>query len=175
MIKRRLLVGVLLLGLSLPALASDVRKHGAGLGYVRGYVDSDAFADEIDFDGFSVFGKLGFTNHWGLLFSYRDMDSTESSIDDKYTQFGVHGVYLWRPARKVRPHVKFGAVRTDFEANLVGVGTLTDDGVNFSVGGGLEAGTQRYAFYADLDYTEMDFILIDLKIPNLTLGVMFKF
>ncbi len=162
--QRLLSAGMLLLSLSLPVPAADADRHGVGLGLANGNIDSDGSADENDFDGFSVYGRYGSTEHWGLLVSYRGLESDEPFIDNDYDQFGVHAVYRWRAGRIVRPHVKFGLVRTDFEARLTGGGRLTDNDNSFSFGGGLEVGKTRYAFFADADFADMDLILMTTRV-----------
>lgn len=181
----KLVRGSLILGLFLlatfPVLGAD-KRSGAGFGINSGTVDSDILPDELDFVGFTVFYKWGFTDTWGLFFSYREMEDDENLFlgeEDEYTQFGVHAVYMWRAGKRVRPHVKFGLAHTDFEAKIPGLPLLSDSDVTISVGGGLEAGSEKIAFFADFDYTEPEITLLgvsqDMEIGNLTLGIIFKF
>jgi hypothetical protein len=131
-------------------------KHGIGFGIDSGTLDSDPLPEALEFTGFTLFGKIGFTDNWGLFISVRDMEDDELLLggeEDSYTQIGVHAAYMWRPDMRVRPHVKFGIARTDFDAELPGNPTLSDDGVGISIGGGLEAGTQRVAFFGEADAT----------------------
>ena len=165
---------------SVPALAKDDRS-GVGLGFTSGIVDSDLLFEEINFLGYTVFWKFGFTDTWGLLVSYRDMEDDDILLfgeEDDYTQFGVHAVYMWRHGKRMRPHVKFGLAHTDLE----GTGpfpTISDDAVGLSIGGGFEAGSDRVAFYADYDFTapEMEFggFEDDVLFFNLNLGMIFKY
>ena len=65
---------VALLILVLPALAQENRS-GAGFALNHGVVDSDCSATtDVDFTGYSLFWKYGFTDPWGPLISYRDTD-----------------------------------------------------------------------------------------------------
>lgn len=82
---------------------------------------------------------------------------------------------MWRPGMGVRPHLKFGLARTDYEAKLPGFPKLSDDGTGISIGGGLEAGSQRVAFFGDCDFTSVSLFDEDFSIGNLTLGIIFKF
>src|SRR4029077_20385388 len=127
---------VLALILAAPAFAAEP-KSGIGFGLAGGVVDSDVLSDSLNFSGFTLFGKIGFTDHWGLAVSYRDMKDDENLAfgeEDSYTQTAVHAVYMWRPGKIVRPHVKFGIERTDFEAKEPPFPTLSDDDVAGSVG-----------------------------------------
>lgn len=167
---------LLLVMLAVGVTYGEERRHGAGFGFTSGLADGD-FVDEIEFVGFTAFGKIGFTDNWGLLISIRAMEDDETLAfgeEDEYTQVAVHAVYMWRHGKRVRPHVKFGLAKTDFEAKVLGF-TLSDEDTNVSVGGGLEAGSDKVAFFADFDYTEAEFFGLDIEYSNLTLGVMFKF
>ena len=154
-----------------------------GFGINGGTVDSDLpLAEEVDFDGYTLFYKFGFTDTWGLLVSYRDMEDDEDLFlgeEDEYTQFAVHAVYMWRHGNRVRPHVKFGLAYTDFEARIPGFFSDADNDVTLSFGGGLEVGSEKFAFFGDFDYTEPEITLVgvsaDLEITNVTLGIIFKF
>lgn len=164
-----------------PAFAADNRS-GAGFGLNSGMVDADSFPNELDFVGYTVYYKQGFTDAWGLLISYKDMEDDEDLFlgeEDEYTQFGIHVVYMWRAGKTVRPHVKFGIANTDFEARIPGWGSESDDDTTISFGGGLEAGSEEIAFFADFDYSEPEITLLsvseDLEIGNLTVGIIFKF
>jgi len=158
-----------------PVLGAE-QRHGAGFGMCSGIVEPED-GPELDFAGFSIFGKVGLTDHWGLLISYKDMEDDEDLLvgeEDEYTQIGAYGVYMWRHDRRVRPHMKFGVERTDFEISYSG-SSIDDDGVAFSVGGGLEAGSQKVAFFGDLDLATVELFDVDTDIFNLTAGVIFKF
>ena len=79
---------------------------------------------------------------------------------------------------RVRPHIAFGLTRTDFEADFIGPGKISDDGVGISVSGGLEAGSQRIAFFAEYSITVVDLEDFDpdaTTIADVVLGIMFKF
>jgi hypothetical protein len=166
---------------SLPALAADDRS-GAGLGFTSGIVDMEFLPAELDFVGYTLFWKFGFTDTWGLLVSYRDMEDDEILIfseEDDYTQFAVHAVYMWRHGKRVRPHVKFGLARTDFDARSPFFPSVSDDDVTISFGGGLEAGSDKIAFFADYDFTQPELELFgfsqDTDVFGLTLGIIFKY
>jgi hypothetical protein len=155
-------------------------RHSIGLGLNVATVDSDFFFNEEDHTGYSVFGKIGLTDHWGIFLFYRDMEDDEDffGLEQTYNQLGVHAVYMWRPDNKVRPHVGFGLVRTDFEADFFGLGVLSDDGIGPSVSGGLEIGSQKVAFYAEYQITVVDLDNFDPDstiIDDLVLGIVFKF
>jgi len=163
--------------LAVPAFGAEP-KSGIGFGLTGGVVDSDSLSDSLSFSGFALFGKIGFTDHWGLAVTYRDMKDDENLAfgeDDSYKQTSVHAVYMWRPGKIVRPHVKFGIERTEFEAKLPPFPTLSDDDVAGSVGGGLEVGTPKVAFFGDYDFTQARLFDEDFDIGNLTLGIIFKF
>lgn len=159
-----------------PAAAAEGR-HGLGGALVSGVLDCDSCVDTFEFGGFALFGKIGLTENWGLLITYRDMEDDEDFflLEDTYTQLAVQGVYMWRPARQFRPHVKFGLERTDFEKEVPGSGTVSDDGTALAVGGGFEAGSQRVAFFLDYDFTVVELFDEDYDIANLDLGIIFKF
>jgi hypothetical protein len=166
---------VLLIVSSAPVFGAE-RRHGAGFGLCSGSGEPED-GPELDFVGFSIFGKIGFTDHWGLLISYKDMEDDEDLLigeEDEYTQIGAYGVYMWRHDRTVRPHMKFGFERTELQLSLFG-SSIDDDGVAFSLGGGLEAGSQKIAFFGDFDFTTVELFDVDFEIANLTAGVIFKF
>lgn len=171
------LTAIVWLAGSCGAVAAE-RKHMVGFGLDTAVVDVDSFPDSIDFTGFSVFGKFGITKNWGILFSYRDMEDDENLAageKDTYTQIGVYGVYMWRPDKKVRPHVKFGVSSVDLDVEVPGFFTASDDDTAFSFGGGLEAGSQKVAFFGDYDFTTVDLFGLDTDTADLTLGVVFRF
>ena len=179
MINKRLavLVGLSFLAASGWSFGAE-NRHGVGFGIDSATLDSDTLPVPLDFTGFTLFGKIGFTDNWGLLISLRDMEDDELLLggeEDSYTQIGVHAVYMWRPNRLVRPHVKFGIARTDFDAKIPGNPTLSDDGAGISIGGGLEAGTQKVAFFGDVDATVVSLFNEDFAIGDMTLGIIFKF
>lgn len=166
----------LLMTASAVALAAE-RRHGVGVGVVTGTGEPDfAGTNEIDFVGGQIFGKFGITDNWGLLITLRDMEDDEDvpGASAEYTQVSVHGMYMWRPDNKVRPHVKFGLQHTDLDLSALNL-TIDDDGSAFSFGGGFEAGSEKVAFFLDLDYTEVELFDIDFQGSNLTAGVIFKF
>ncbi len=166
---------LLVIALSGSVLAAE-RKHGVGIGLVLSNVEPEN-ATDLDFTGFTLFGKIGITENWGILVSYRDMEDDEDLLlgeEDKYTEIGVHGAYMWRPDNKVRPHVMFGLVRTDLEISVPGF-SVDDDGTGFSVGGGLEAGSEKIAFFGDLDVAVVELFDEDFDFVSVTLGVIFKF
>jgi hypothetical protein len=161
----------------LPAAAAE-NRHGFGLALVSGVADCDSCPNSIEFTGFALFAKIGFTDNWGLQISYRDMEDNEDLLldeEDTYTQFGVQAVYMWRPAKTVRPHIKFGLENTDFEGEIPGVLTYTVDDTALAVGGGFEAGSQRVAFLLDYDFTMIEILDEDFGFGNLNLGITFKF
>jgi len=162
---------ILVMALSGSILAAE-RKHGVGIGLVASNVEPES----ADFTGFTLFGKIGITENWGILVSYRNMEEflIFGGEEDEYTEIGVHGAYMWRPDNKVRPHVKFGFVRTEFEISVPGL-SVDDDGTGFSVGGGLEAGSEKIAFFGDLDVAVVELFDVDFDFVSVTLGVIFKF
>lgn len=178
MINRRLAVLVALVFLAVSGWSFGAEhRHGIGFGIDSATLDNDTLPEALEFTGFTLFGKFGFTDNWGLLISLRDMEDDELLIggeEDSYTQIGVHAVYMWRPSSRVRPHVKFGIARTDFDAELPG-NPLSDDGAGISVGGGLEAGTQKVAFFGDADVQAVSLFNEDFTITDVTLGIIFKF
>lgn len=182
MINKRSVVSVLLVALSYLSVSGwsfgAEHKHGVGFGIDSATLDTDTLPEALEFTGFTLFGKIGFTDNWGLLISLRDMEDDELLLggeEDSYTQIGVHASYMWRPDKRVRPHVKFGIARTDFDAELPGNPTLSDDGVGISVGGGLEAGSPRVAFFGDADLQVVSLFDEDFAIFDVTLGIIFKF
>lgn len=171
-----LLIAGLAAVLSAPAQAKGPRS-GAAFAFTSGTAASEAMPQDLDFSGWTVFGKIGFTDHWGLLISFRDMGDDEDLLfgeEDSYTQFALHAVYMWRHGKVVRPHVKFGVAYTNAEARI-GQRSLSDEDTNISVGGGLEVGSEFVAFFGDIDYTEAEFYGADFEYANMNLGVIFKF
>lgn len=171
--------------LFLPAVAAE---HNSGLGaaLAGGAADCDSCFDATAFSGFALFGKIGITRNWGVLITYRDMEQEDDDLfslffneKDTYTQLAVQGVYMWRPSKTVRPHVKFGLERTDIEREIPGAPKVSADGTGWSVGGGFEAGSQRVAFFLDYDITgvKLDFGAFndeDFAFANLNAGIIFK-
>ena len=112
----------------------------------------------------------------------RDMKDDEFLFfneKDTYTIFGVDAAYTWRVDTKLRPYAKFGLAHADFEAALPSLPTLSDDGIGLSVGGGLEVGSHRFAFFLDLDFVEVELRLgqieDDLSFADATLGFIYRF
>ncbi len=174
---RAFVILALLLLVAAPASALDNRS-GAGIALNQGILDADTLPEELEFVGYTLFWKAGITDQWGVLLSYRDMEDDEDLLfgeEDEYQQFSVHAMIMWRHGKRVRPHVKFGLARTDFEATIPFLGSSSDDDVTLSIGGGLEAGTPRIAFFADYDYTQPDLFGEDFDIWNLSLGIIFKY
>ncbi len=183
----QVLLGIVLLSfLSTPGIGAE-NKHGIGFGINVATVDSDSFFEDEDHDGFSIYGKIGITDKWGIFIFYRDMEDDENfagGFEQTYEQIGVRALYMWRPDKRVRPHVAFGLTRTDFTADFggLGLGKLSDDGIGISVSGGLEAGSQRIAFFSEYSITVVDLSDLaqpigddDTTIADLVLGIMFKF
>ena len=82
--------------LAVPAFGAEP-KSGIGFGLTGGVVDSDSLSDSLSFSGFALFGKIGFTDHWGLVVSYRDMKDDENLAfgeEDSYKQTSVQAVYM---------------------------------------------------------------------------------
>ena len=174
---------VLLASLSTTGIGAE-NKHGVGFGTNFANVDSDVFFDDEDHDGFSIYGKIGITDKWGIFIVYRDMEDDEDfsgGFEQTYEQIGVRALRMWRPDMRVRPHVAFGVTQTDFDATGVGF-SASDDGIGISVSGGLEAGSQRIAFFSEYSITVVDLSGLaqpigddDTTITDLVLGIMFKF
>lgn len=153
------------------------KQSGFGGALVAGTLDCESCSDTFEFSGFSLFGKIGFNKNWGLLITYRDAEDDEDFLfneTDSYTQLAVQAVYMWRPSKMFRPHVKFGFESTDFEAEAPGFPTVSDDGTALAVGGGFEAGSQSVAFFLDYDFTTVELFDEDFDIDNLSLGIIFK-
>ena len=163
------LIVVALLAVAAPAVAEENRS-GAGIALTSGTLDIDfPGVENADFGGFTLFWKYGFNDGWGLLLSYRTMSDREDLFPGQeleYRQFGVHGVYMWRHGKKVRPHVKLGVANTDLRFKIF---------LDFSIGGGLEAGSEQIAFYANYDFTQAEFLGLDVDVASLDLGIIFKY
>jgi len=174
---RAVLIIVALLVIALPAVAEENRS-GAGIALTSSSIDVDVpGVENIDFGGVTLFWKYGFNDHWGLLLSYRTMTDRETlppGEEIESRQFGVHGVYMWRHGKRVRPHLKFGVANTDLRFKDY-LDTQSVDDLAFSVGGGLEAGSERVAFYADYDFTQVEFFGFDFDVASLALGIVFKY
>lgn len=172
-------LGVAILVSSWLPVAAETRLHMVGFGFTGGIVDNDEIIDEFEFEGVSIFGKIGFTDNWGMLLSIRTMEDDENfgfGAELEYDQFAIHAVYMWRPDKKVRPHVKGGIALTDFEGkNIPFVGDVSDDEAGLSIGGGLEAGSQKVAFFGDYDVTIAELFNEDTTFANITLGIVFRF
>ena len=180
---RTIFILAILLAVSVPASAEDNRS-GAGFAFTSGIVDADfvVLPEELAFVGYTIFWKAGITEQWGMLVSYRDMDDDEFLLlaeEDEYTQFAVHAMVMWRHGKRVRPHVKFGLAYTELEATGPFILDTKDDDTTLSIGGGLEAGSEKIAFFADYDYTQPELNLIgvnaDYDVWNLSLGIIFKY
>jgi hypothetical protein len=162
---------VLSLALSPCAFAAE-RIHGLGLGL------NSASSEDVTFKGFSAIGKIGLTEHWGVLVSFRFMkDDEDLSLgeEDSYEQIGLHAVYMWRPEKAARPHVKFGLARTGAKIRIPAVGSIRDDGLGWSVGYGLEAGSQKVAFFGDLEFARVKLFDENFEFRDVTIGIVFKF
>lgn len=172
-------LGVTFLVATWMPVSGATRLHMVGLGLTGGRVDNDEFIDEFEFEGVSIFGKIGFTKNWGLMLTIRTMEDDEdfsSGAELEYDQLAVHAVYMWRPEMKVRPHVKGGIAFTDFEgSDFPGAGNFSDDGAGLSIGGGLEAGSEQVAFFGDYDITVVELFDEDTTFANVTLGIVFRF
>lgn len=176
MSKRAVLI--LLSGLLLATPAAAASKHGVGFGLDRATFDSDEFRGDVDFEGFSVYGKVGLSDRWGILIAYRDMDDDEGfsfGAEESYTQVDLQAVHMWMPGATFRPHVKGGLTYVDFEEEIPGVPGLSDDATGFSLGGGFEVGSQRVAFLLDFTLAFVDLVGEDVRLRDLTAGVLFKF
>jgi len=162
-----------------PASAKE-NRNGVGVTYTTGKLSIENVPGSGDFSGYTLFYKGGFNDRWGLLLSYRNMavDSADVGPGEEfgYVQIGVHAVVLWRHAKEVRPFVKAGLVRTDVDISAPGYPAVSDNKSSFSIGGGLEAGSERIAFYLDYDFTRTEmFNLGNFDFSNLNLGIIFKF
>lgn len=170
---------ILALTLTLATLAfGQTKRHGVGITYDLANLDSDDLPDAISFDGFTIFFKIGFTDNWGLFLDYRDMNDDEDLAfgeEDSYTEYSADAVYMWRPAKKVRPHVKFGLAYVDAEGEIPGFVSLSDNNIGLSFGGGFEAGSPRVAFFLDYEAVFVELFDADTFIGDLGLGIVFKF
>jgi hypothetical protein len=163
------------------ALAQE-HRHGAGVGFNFGIVDTNpatvdaTLNDTIEVSGWNVFGKFGFTDHWAIALEYRRLEDDEDrALKQEFTQIGAYGLYMWRPAKVFRPHLKFGLVRNGIERSSGSSSPLKDDAVDLGLGGGFEAGSQRVAFFFELNVAITTLLEEDLGIGTYNLGVIFKF
>lgn len=180
----KLLCPILLaLFLVTPALAEKPNlRHGFYMSLTPGQVAGDA-SDDVDFLGLTLAVKAGFTRHWGLQLLGRVSFDTESSpIDeeDQFQQIGASAVYMMRPMKRIRPHVRLGFAWSRLRAEIPKVITIADDQFVPMAGAGLEWGSRKTAFFAEVDYSAgeyfQDTIIADDKtLINLSLGVVFKF
>ena len=180
----KLLCPILLaLFLVTPALAEKANlRHGFYMSLTPGRVTGDASGD-VDFLGLTLAVKLGFTRHWGLQLLGRasfDMESSPIDEEDQYQQIGASAVYMFRPMKELRPHVRLGAAWSRLRAEIPSVITIADDQFVPMVGAGLEWGSRKTAFFGEIDYSTgeyfQDTIIADDKgIFNVSLGVVFKF
>ena len=74
-----IIVGILIALAAVPVLAKD-HRNGLGIAVTQGNVDPEIGGSDLDAEGYTVFWKYGFTDMWGLLFSYRDMDDDEDLL-----------------------------------------------------------------------------------------------
>ena len=180
--RKATVVLLVLLGAGIAPVMGGEKSFGLGAGYVLGSYESDSVPVEFDSDGYSIHGSVGLTARWSLLIVFRDMKDDEFLLfneKDTYTIFGVDAAYTWRVDTKLRPYAKFGLAHADFEAALPSLPTLSDDGIGLSVGGGLEVGSHRFAFFLDLDFVEVELRLgqieDDLSFADATLGFIYRF
>ncbi len=162
--------------LAAPAAAAD-RDSAVGIGITIGALDSGRNADSIEFEGYTLFGKIGLDPHWGVLLSYRDMSDEDFLLffqDGEYTQVSAQGSYLWRPRKRLRPFVKFGLTRLDYEGDFGSVPNRSDDGIGYTFGWGLEIGGGFVAFLLDWDYARVDLFGDSTDVVNISFGAVLK-
>jgi hypothetical protein len=109
----------------------------------------------------------------------RDDEDLAFGEEDDYMPVGVHGIYMWRPDKKLRPHIRFGFVWTDLESSFFRE-TFSDSGTGFGLGGGFEFGSPKIAFFLDYEFNTVELELVpsakaDFDFGNFTLGFIFKF
>jgi hypothetical protein len=173
------LLGILLAGFS-SALAQE-HRHGVGAGFNFGIVDTQpetvdsTLGDAIEVTGWNVFGKFGFTARWAIELEYRQLEDDEDEAQkQEFTQIGAYALHMWRPAKTFRPHIKFGLVRTELERTGAFTTPVEDDAVGLGLGGGFEVGSQRVAFFFEMNVAIVTLLEEDLGIGTYNLGVMFK-
>ena len=73
-------------------------RHGVGIGLTTGTVVPEDVGEETGWAGVTLFGKIGITDQWGIQILIREMEDDEppAVANGEYTQFSVHGVYMWR-------------------------------------------------------------------------------
>ena len=179
--KRARISMILLIGtcMSLPAFAGSGR-HGIGFGESLGTFYPDSAREEVDFSGYTLFGKIGLSSRWGIFLSYKDLDldTNEKPLvteADAYTQAVAHFVRLWRPDMRVRPHAGFGLAWSEFETDSPAFPGLSDGGIGVSLGAGLELGSPAVALLIDYQYTRVDLFGESFELDDLMTGIMFKF
>ncbi len=162
------------------------RKYAVGIGYSGSTVDTDVprgVQEEITFDGWSVFGRIGLSDRWGLQFGYRSMKDDENfdpREDISLDMVGVHAYWVWAETEYSRWHVKFGLAWMDFESKIPSVNTFTDHALGPSIGTGFEWGTPRLALFIDFGLTFADIELVpgaeeSFLVGNTISGLIYKF
>jgi hypothetical protein len=162
------------------------RKYAVGVGYSGSTVEADVERDgddQIVFGGWSIFGRAGLTERWGIQFGYRSMEDAESySSGEEITLdlVGAHAYWIWLETKHSRWHAKFGLTWMEFESKTPTVTRVSDLGVTPSIGTGFEWGSPKYAFFVDFGVTVVDIELIpgneeSLLVGNTITGFIYKF
>jgi hypothetical protein len=196
----KLLCPILLaLFLVTPALAEKPNlRHGFYMSLTPGTVSGDlteipaedlpgdesvTVDDQIDHLGLTLAMKIGFTRRVGLQILGRasyDQESSAINQENQFQQVGFSGVYMMRSMKRIRPHVRLGFAWSRVRAEIPGVIKVADDQFIPMAGAGLEWGSRKAAFFAEIDYAAgeyfQDTIIADDKtFINLSLGAVFKF
>jgi hypothetical protein len=169
--------------LATPALAEKPNlRHGFSMSLSPGRVQGDTSGD-VDFMGLALALKAGFTRHWGLqLLGRASVDTQSSSIDEEseFQQIAVSAVYMLRPMKEFRPHIRLGGAWSRIKTDIPGVINTADTEILPMAGGGFEWGSRKTAFFAEVDYVTGEYFqdtsfADDKTIVNVSLGVIFKF
>jgi hypothetical protein len=139
--------------------------------------------DQVDYLGLTLAMKLGFTRHIGLQLLGRasfDQESSDIDADEQFQQVACSGVYMMRSMKRIRPHVRLGFAWSRIRKRIPTVISVADTQIIPMVGAGLEWGSRKTAFFAEIDYAAGDYfqdtiIADDKTFINLSLGAVFKF
>jgi hypothetical protein len=142
-----------------------------------------ALNDQVDLLGLTLAVKLGFTRSLGLQLLGRasfDQESSKIGEDEQVQQIGASAVYMFRSMKRIRPHARVGFAWSRVRKRIPTVISVADQQIIPMVGAGLEWGSRKTAFFAEVDYSAGEFfqgtiIADDKTFINLSLGVVFKF